>query len=104
MISAVNGDELAETDLISMGDTLAVISAEKKNITKPNPTLGNVNIQGIIYGSQVWVITPSGIVLYDRITDSLSQTISLDAQPVGVYLLIVSRDNKPIHVFKVVKQ
>lgn len=70
----------------------------------PNPTEGRVEVWGLAKGNRIMIITPSGAVLYDRITESSSLNISLDTQPAGVYLFIVSKNNKAVSIHKVVKQ
>lgn len=70
----------------------------------PNPTEGRVDVHGLSKGNRISIITPTGMELYDRFSDSSSLSVSLDTQPAGVYLFIVSRDNKPISTQKIIKK
>lgn len=79
----------------------------KGNITIqmfPNPTDGWVEVRGLEKGNRIRIITSSGMILQNRIADGPSQTISLDGQPDGVYLLIVLKDHKPVSIQKIVKK
>lgn len=70
----------------------------------PNPSKGRVEVRGLEKGNRVRVISPSGMILQDKVADGPSQTISLDGQPSGVYLLEVLKDNKPVSIQKMVKK
>jgi len=70
----------------------------------PNPTIGNVVIQGLEKGNRLKVLNSAGLVLHNVIADSSTQTISLDNQPAGIYLFVVSNGTQQIKIQKIVKK
>jgi len=70
----------------------------------PNPTIGRVVVQGLAKGNRLRVLNATGIVLHDVMAGSSTQTVSLDAQPTGIYLFEVSAGTQPIKIHKIVKK
>jgi len=70
----------------------------------PNPTTGKVVVQGLEKGNRLMVMNSAGLVLHNVITDSSTQTISLDTQPAGIYLFVVSNGTQQIKIQKIVKK
>jgi hypothetical protein len=70
----------------------------------PNPTSDKIVVQGLAKGNRLRVLNSSGIALHDVIADSSTETISLEAQPSGIYLIVVSSRTQHINVQKIVKK
>jgi hypothetical protein len=119
-----NGNESTLANLRA-GDRLQVTSADGTQITtysitfttgvdavnvvstikiSPNPSSGQVVVQGLAKGNRLRVLNPAGIVLRDVIAGSSTETISLDAQPTGIYLFIVTAGIQYLKIQKIVKK
>ena len=119
-----NGNESALANL-KVGDRLLVTSADDTQTTTyeidiktgvkpvdvassirmfPNPTSDKIVVQGLAKGNRLRVLNSSGIALHDVIADSSTETISLEAQPSGIYLIVVSSRTQHINVQKIVKK
>jgi hypothetical protein len=103
-----NGNE--NTGSLASGDVLVVTAADGvttatykiENVSKanmqasslikmyPNPTNGRVIVQGLAKGNRVQVFNASGVTLRDVIVDNATDYVSLEAQPAGIYIFVVS--------------
>lgn len=70
----------------------------------PNPTSGKVNILGLEQGTRVQVFTPAGALIRDTQCDQSIETISLDNQPAGIYLMILTKETRVIGRCKVIRK
>jgi hypothetical protein len=71
----------------------------------PNPTSdGKVIIQGLKPGNRVQVYNALGVALYDVKAESSTDYVNLSAQPGGFYIFVISQDNKPINIQKIIKR
>lgn len=119
-----NGNESTLATL-KPGDQLKVTSADGTRITTysitfttgvdpvnvastirmtPNPTTGRVVVHGMVKGNRLRVLNPAGITVYDVIVDSSTETISLDDQPAGMYIFVVSAGTRIIKIQKIAKK
>jgi hypothetical protein len=119
-----NGEEKTSGDLDD-GDMLKVTSADGKievmyelnldltqaelvNIQQieiyPNPTTGKLNVSGVGIGNRIRVYNSTGAIIYDVIVRSSVEFISLDEQPSGMYLIVVSSKNQLLGRFKALKK
>jgi hypothetical protein len=116
-IEKINGD-------INGGDRVKVISADGKidvyytfgpltavsvfeanNIELyPNPTNAKININGIKVGNRIQVYNAVGSVIRNVKALSNMEIISLEGQPSGLYMIVISNENKMLGRFKVLKQ
>ncbi len=70
----------------------------------PNPTTGIVNIRGINVGSRIQVFSSTGTIVRDLNATDVIQTISLDNQPAGLYMIVVTENDQLTGRFKAVKK
>jgi len=70
----------------------------------PNPTNGKVTVQGLTNGNRVRVYNASGITLRDVIVENSTDYISLEAQPAGIYIFVISAGNQNINIQKIIKK
>lgn len=86
--------DLTTSDLLSAGEI----------ILYPNPSTGKVNISGLNPGARIQVFNPTGAVLNERIAGKTIETVSLDNQPSGIYIIMVTDTGKFIGNYKVIKR
>ena len=69
----------------------------------PNPTTGKLNICGVKAGTRIQVFNSTGAIIYDVNVRSSIETLSLNEQPPGMYLIVISNDSKLLGRFKAVR-
>jgi hypothetical protein len=112
------------TGKLMRGDVLKVTSADGKIVNTyaleldytaasairseisvyPNPTQGEVNINGLKAGNRIRVINMTGALLLDRVTGSSLEVISLRNQPSGMYFITVTDAENVIGQYKVIRK
>ncbi|HKJ78452.1 MAG TPA: T9SS type A sorting domain-containing protein, partial [Prolixibacteraceae bacterium] len=70
----------------------------------PNPTDGRVNISGVEPGGRIQVYNSTGARISDINVRNSIETVSLNNQPSGMYLIVVSNDSKKLGQFKVLRR
>ena len=70
----------------------------------PNPTNGEINISGLKAGYRVQVYNSVGAAIRDINVQSNIERISLSSQPAGMYMIVVSDNNKMLGRYKAMKQ
>jgi hypothetical protein len=71
----------------------------------PNPTTGKLNVRGIESGNRIQVYSSTGSMIRDMKVQSNFETLSLEGQPSGIYLIVVSKNsNELLGRFKVSKR
>jgi hypothetical protein len=70
----------------------------------PNPTSDVINVSGVKAGNRIQVYNSVGVNIRDIEVQNSIERISLRNQPVGIYMVIVSDNNKLISRFKAIKQ
>ena len=103
VVTSADGTQTA-TFMISIKTGVNSIDVASTIRMIPNPTTDRIVVQGLEKGNRLWVVNASGIVIHDLIADSSTETISLDAQPGGIYIFVVSSGTHPIKIQKMVKQ
>ncbi len=123
IVTDVTGNEKTSGDL-NQGDMVKVTSAdgimvviyeiefvtaankfaEGKVQVYPNPTSGKVNIQGLEQGTRIQVFNQIGALLRDIRTNRNMETISLDSQPSGLYLIVLVKDNQLVGQYKIIRR
>ncbi len=78
--------------------------AEGRIMVYPNPTTGRVNIQGLEQGTRIQVYNYAGALLRDVKTNSTLEVISLNDQPSGMYLLVLTKDSRLVGQYKVIRK
>lgn len=126
VLSIVNKDGVVNTSTsLNKGDKLVVTAADGLTkatynisvITKaieptaeiikiyPNPTSdGRVIVQGLTKGNRVQVFNAAGVTLRDVVVENATDYVSLAAQPAGIYVFVVSSNDKYISIQKIVKR
>jgi hypothetical protein len=70
----------------------------------PNPTNGEINVSGLKAGYRIQVYNSVGAAIRDINVQSSIERISLRNQPAGMYMIVVSDNNKMLGRYKAVKQ
>lgn len=70
----------------------------------PNPTNSEINVSGMKAGYRVQVYNSIGVVIRDIKTKNNLETLSLENQPTGMYLIVVSDNEQMLGRYKVMKQ
>jgi len=119
-----NGNEKTSGDLDD-GDMLKVTSADGKIVVMyelkldltsvelsgvsqikiyPNPTDGRLNVSGLEQGNRIQVFNANGAMVRDMKVQSSLEVLSLEDQPAGMFLIIISNDNKMLGRYKAIKK
>ncbi len=69
----------------------------------PNPTNGIINISGIERGIRIQVFNATGSAIRDIEAESSIEAVSLDNEPAGMYLIVISDSNKLLGRYKAIK-
>ena len=86
--------------------TLTSVSGIESNniLLYPNPTNGFINVSGLKSGYRIQVYNSVGVAIRDINVNSSIERISLNNQPTGMYMIIISDKNKMLGRFKALKQ
>jgi hypothetical protein len=69
----------------------------------PNPTSGKLNIRSAEPGNRVQVFNASGAMVREMKIQSNLEVLSIDDQPSGMYLIVISNDKQQIGRYKAIK-
>ena len=69
----------------------------------PNPTNGIINISGIERGIRIQVFNATGSAIRDIEAESSIEAVSLENEPAGMYLIVISDSNKLLGRYKAIK-
>ncbi|MBW6534325.1 MAG: T9SS type A sorting domain-containing protein [Mariniphaga sp.] len=116
-----NGNEKTSGD-INAGDMVKVTSADGKievmyqlgvtsafEVNKnqieiyPNPTSGKLNVSGVEKGNRIQVYNASGAMVRDMKVQSSLEVLSLDNQPAGMFLIVISKNDQLLGRYKAIK-
>lgn len=85
-----------------------VVSAETMESVNidvyPNPTTDLLNIRGVQPGNRVRVYNAVGAMIRDISVQRNIETVRLDKEPAGMYMIVVSSENEMLGRFKAVKK
>lgn len=119
-----SGNEKTSGDL-NQGDMLKVTSADKKinvmyqldlDVTSagtigmeqieiyPNPTSGLLNISGLETGSRIQLFNATGSIIHEQYANNKFEVLSVEKIPSGMFLIVVSKENKLLGRFKAIKK
>jgi hypothetical protein len=70
----------------------------------PNPTTGKLNVRGIDPGNRIRVFNSTAAIIFDVNVRSTVETISLNEQPSGMYLIVVSDESQLLGRFKALRK
>jgi hypothetical protein len=69
----------------------------------PNPSSGKLNVAGVEKGQRIQVFNSLGTAIIDVKVERNLEVISIDKHPAGLYLIVVSEENKLLGKYKAVK-
>lgn len=69
----------------------------------PNPTNSNINVIGLTSGQKVSVFNFAGVKVKQINVDAKHEQISLDGNPAGIYMIVISDNDKVVATFKTQK-
>ena len=84
----LTGNEIVETNNIEL---------------YPNPTNGQLNISGVERGNRIQVFNSTGAAIRTINVENSIETISLQKEPAGMYLIVISNNNKLLGRYKAIK-
>jgi hypothetical protein len=70
----------------------------------PNPTTGRLNIKGMVAGNRIQVYNSNGAAVRDMKARSNLEVLSIDDQPAGMYLIVISNNNSLLGRYKAIKK
>jgi arginine repressor len=70
----------------------------------PNPTNGEINVSGVNTGQRIQVYNSAGAAIREINVQNSIERISLSNQPAGMYMIVVSDNNKLIGRYKLMKR
>ncbi len=124
VVMGADGKEKISGDL-AKGDMLKVTSADGKmqvmysldvDVTSakmvnsgqislyPNPTSGKINIEGVTPGGRIQVFNSMGAAIREINIQGNLEIVSLDDQPAGMYLIVISDKTKKVGRYKVMRR
>jgi len=83
--------------------TARTVNAENIQLY-PNPTNGEINVSGVKAGYRIQVYNSVGSAVRDIHVQNSIEKISLGNQPAGMYMIVVSDNNKMLGRYKALKQ
>jgi len=70
----------------------------------PNPTDGKLNISGVERGNRIQVFNTNGAAIRDIVVGSSIEVVSLQKEPAGMYLIVISDNSKLLGRYKAIKK
>ncbi len=91
--------------MYSFGPLTAAGIVETNNIALyPNPTDGKLNISGVERGNRIQIFNANGSTIRDIIAGNSIEVVSLQKEPAGMYLIVISDNSKLLGRFKAIKR
>jgi hypothetical protein len=103
MVKVTSADGKIEV-MYQLGVTSAFEVNKNQIEIYPNPTNGKLNVSGVEKGNRIQVFNGTGAVVRDLQVRTNLETISLDGQPSGMYLIVISKENELIGRYKAIKR
>ena len=103
MVTSADGTQSA-TYSIAINTAVDTVDIASKIRMGSNPTTGRVVVHGLEKGNRLRVLNPTGKAVHDVIADSSIETISLNDQPAGMYIFVVSDGTQLIKIQKIAKK
>jgi hypothetical protein len=89
----------------SFGQLVSALAINTEDIQLyPNPTNGEINVSGVKVGYRIQVYNSVGAIIRDINVQNSIERISLRNQPAGMYMVVVSDNNKMLGRYKALKQ
>jgi len=90
--------------IYTFGNLTATEIVETNNIELyPNPTNGKLNISGVEGGNRIRIFNTNGAVIRDISVGGSLEIVSLQGEPAGMYMIVISDNNKLLGRYKVIK-
>jgi len=69
----------------------------------PNPSNGKLNVTGVEKGQRIQVYNSAGSAIIDINVESSREILSIEKHPAGLYMIVVSDENKLLGKYKAIK-
>jgi hypothetical protein len=90
--------------IYTFGSLTATDIVEVHNIEiYPNPTNGHLNISGVERGNRIQIFNSTGAAIRNIIVQSSTESVSIEREPAGMYMIVISDSNKLLGRFKAIK-
>ncbi|HYX05613.1 MAG TPA: T9SS type A sorting domain-containing protein, partial [Bacteroidales bacterium] len=104
-VKVTSGDGVLEVYYDILLGSSSARDAEVSNfVLYPNPTTGLLNISGLYPGNRILLYNTHGQLISITEAQNYNETISVENVPVGLYLIIISDENRILGRFKAVKK
>lgn len=104
MVKVVSMDGKHET-MYTVKSLVSAKTMDSANIELyPNPTNGKINISGVEVGNVVQVYNSVGAMIRNISVQRNIETVSLENEPAGMYMVVVTGDNQVLGRFKAIKR
>ncbi|SHE33052.1 Por secretion system C-terminal sorting domain-containing protein [Mariniphaga anaerophila] len=103
MLKVTSADGKIEV-IYQLGMTSAFDVAAKQIEIYPNPTAGKLNVSGVDKGDRIQVYSSTGAIVEDIKVSRNLEVLSLDRQPAGMYVIVISSEKELIGRFKAIKK
>jgi hypothetical protein len=91
--------------LYTFGQLTGNAIVETNNIELyPNPTSGKLNISGVEPGNRIQIFNSTGAAIRTINVKNSIEVISLQKEPAGMYLIIISNNNQLLGRYKAIKK
>ena len=102
-VTSADGLIVVEYNLVFVPVSAKLPVTQQINIY-PNPTTGTLNIKGVEAGNRIQVYNINGSMVRDMKVRSNLEILSIDDQPAGMYLIVISNNNSLLGRYKAVKK
>lgn len=93
------------TVVYTFGTLVSNRSINQNNIViYPNPTSGKINISGLQPGNRIQLISSTGAVVRNLYVQQSLESLSIEQEPAGMYIIIISSENEVLGQFKAIKK
>lgn len=100
-VTSADGKIVVMYDLTTVGND--AFNSTEINLY-PNPTTGAINVSGVTEGNRIQVFNSMGAAIRDFNVQSSIEVISLDDQPAGMYMIVISDENQMIGRYKALRR
>ncbi len=122
LVMNADGTEKAESDMVEDGDIVRVTAADGVTVSEykvdlnilsvdkitsdiklyPNPSNGRVFMEGLEPGSNVQVYNIVGVPVFNKVVQNSNEVLSLEDQPAGLYLVVVTNNKEIVGRYKLI--
>ena len=68
----------------------------------PNPSNGRVFVEGLEPGSNIQVYNIVGVPVFSKLVQNSNEVLSLEDQPAGLYLVVVTNNKEIVGRYKLI--